>query len=106
MNTKRIENPCRPGSIAHRIVKVLMSSRKRNLALTEIAFKTKINTPKVERVVSALRNPYHNSRLAKMGLTIHRSIDGGFFVTLGKPNPHARRPLPKQDSAKMEAVSQ
>ena len=53
------ENPCKPGSAAFKIVGVLLSSRKRALLATEIAFRAKINTRKVVQVVSALLNPYH-----------------------------------------------
>jgi hypothetical protein len=105
MNTKRLENPCRQGSIARRIVNVLMNSRKRTLALTEIAFQAKVATPQVEQVVSALRNPYHNACIARTGLTIHRSINGEVFLALSKPNPSARRPQPKR-VGNLEAVSE
>ena len=104
MNTKRIENPCRQGSIAHRIVNVLLSSRKRTLATTEIAFRAKVATPQVEQVVSALRNPYHNACIARTGLTIHRSINGEVFLALSRPNPTARRPEPKH-AANLETIA-
>jgi hypothetical protein len=96
MKTNRLENPCRPGSAARRIVDVLLSSRKRSLAATEIAFRAKIATPTVKQVVAALRNEYHNARIAKTGLSVHRAFDGGFFLAACKPNPSARRPQSKQ----------
>jgi len=105
MRIKR-HNPCQFGSAAYRIVNVLLSSKKRSLALTEIAFRSKVCTPKVEQVVSALRNPYHNACIARTGLTIHRSVDGGIFVAMSKPNPQARRPLPKKVVDSMETLAQ
>ena len=89
------ENPCQPGSIARRIVNVLLSSRKRSLAAAEIALRSKVNTQKVERVVAALRNPFHNAAIAKAGLAVKRAEDGGFFVAACRPKPNARRPQPK-----------
>ena len=89
------ENPCQPGSAAHRIVGVLMSSRKRALLATEIAFRAKINTRKVVQVLSALLNPFHNACIAKAGLAVKRDSDGGFFVEACRPKPKAHRPAPK-----------
>src|ERR1035437_1501080 len=96
MKTNRLENPCRPGSAARRIVDVLLNSRKRSLAATEIAFRAKITTQTVKQVVAALRNEHHNAVIAKTGLAVHRAFDGGFFLAACKPNPSARRPQPKQ----------
>ena len=79
MQIKR-QNPCQPGSATHRIVGVLMNSRKRSLLATEIAFRVKINTQTVKQVVSALRNKYHNCAVAKVGLAVKQANDGGFFV--------------------------
>ena len=89
------DNPCQPGSIARRIVNVLLSSRKRSLAPAEIALRSKVNTQKVEQVVAALRNPFHNACIAKAGLAVKRAEDGGFFVAACRPKPNARRPQPK-----------
>lgn len=89
------ENPCKPGSAAFKIVGVLLSSRKRALLATEIAFRAKINTRKVVQVVSALLNPYHNASVAKAGLAVKRADDGGFFVEACRPKPKAHRPPPK-----------
>jgi len=91
------ENPCLPGTAAHRIVNVLMKSRKRSLLPTEIAFRAKIATEKVVRVVSALLNPYHNTSIAKVGLAVKRTVDGGFNVEACRPKPNARRPQPKRE---------
>ena len=106
MKTNRVENPCQPGSAAHRVVNVLLCSRKRSLLATEIAFRAKINTEKVEQVVSALLNPFHNASIARAGLAVKRSEDGGFFVQPCRPKPNARRPQPKRIVSIMEAVSQ
>jgi hypothetical protein len=91
------ENPCLPGTAAHRVVNVLMQSRKRSLLPTEIAFRSKIATEKVVRVVSALLNPYHNAAIAKAGLAVKRTHDGGFSVEACRPKPNARRPQPKRE---------
>jgi len=99
------ENPCQPGSIARRIVAVLLTSRKRSLAATEIAFRAKINTQKVKQVVSALLNPFHNSSIAKAGLAVKRADDGGFFVAACRPKPHARRPSPKHAEMLLEPIN-
>src|SRR6185295_1400052 len=97
------ENPCQPGSAAHRIVGVLLSSRKRRLLASEIALRSKINTAKVRQVVSALLNPFHNASIAKAGLAVERAEDGGFFVKACRPKPKARRPAPKSSVAHFEA---
>lgn len=95
MKANRLENPCQPGSAAHRIVGVLLSSRKRSLLATEIALRAKINTAKVRQVVSALLNPFHNASIAKAGLAVKRAEGGGFCVAACRPKPNARRPAPK-----------
>ncbi len=111
MRKNRLENPCQPGSAAHRIVNVLLSSRKRRLLASEIALRSKINTDKVRQVVSALLNPFHNARIAKAGLAIERAKDGGFFVRACRAKPNAHRPAPKsavtvsEVPASMEAVA-
>jgi hypothetical protein len=89
-------NPCQFGSIARRIVNVLLNSRKRSLAPTEIAFRAKIATQKVEQVVSALRNPFHNACIAKAGLAVERTADGGFCIKACRPKPDAHRPPAKR----------
>ena len=91
------ENPCLPGTAAYRIVNVLMKSRKRCLLPTEIAFRSKIATEKVVRVVSALRNQFHNAAIAKVGLAVKRTDEGGFAVMECRPKPYARRPEPKRE---------
>ncbi len=106
MKKNRLENPCQLGSAARRIVSVLLSSRKRSLAPTEIALRSKINTQKVKQVVSALLNPFHNACIAKAGLVVKRTGDGGFFVAACRPKPNARRPQPKEAIENMEAVAQ
>ena len=98
------ENPCKRGSAARKIVGVLMNSRKRSLAATEIAFRAKINTRKVVQVVSALLNPFHNASIAKAGLAVKRAEDGGFFVEACRPKPKAHRPAPKQATLPSEAI--
>lgn len=100
------ENPCQPGSIARRIVGVLLNSRKRSLAASEIALRSKINTQKVKQIVSALLNPFHNACIAKAGLAVKRAEGGGFFVTACRPKPNARRPEPKRALESMETLSQ
>ena len=98
------ENPCKPGSAARKIVGVLMNSRKRSLAATEIAFRAKINTRKVVQVVSALLNPYHNASIAKAGLAVKRTHDGGITVEAIRPRPKAHRPPPKQAASPSESI--
>ena len=100
------ENPCQPGSIARRIVNVLLTSRKRSLAATEIALRSKVNTQKVKQVVSALLNPFHNAAIAKAGLAVKRADDGRFFLAACRPKPHARRPESKRALESMETLSQ
>jgi len=95
MKANRPENPCQPGSAACRIINVLLKSRKQSVVATEIALKTKIKTERVNQVVSAMRNKFHNAALAKAGLAVKRLDDGGFRVEACRPKPHARRPAPK-----------
>ena len=100
------ENPCQSGSAAHRIIGVLLSSRKRSLAATEIALRSKVNTQKVKQVVAALLNPFHNAAIAKAGLEVKRAEDGGYYVAACRLKPYARRPEPKQVVESIEVVAQ
>ena len=104
------ENPCQPGSAARKIVGVLLNTRKRSLAPTEIAYRSKIAIQTVKQVVAALLNPYHNAAIAKAGLAVERTVDGRFCIKACRPKPDAHRPPAKRTAqetapAAMEAAA-
>ena len=100
MKSKRIENPCRPGTAAHAVVAVLLRAGGKTVAVGEIGKRGKMGGDKARHVIQTLQNPFHNAAIAKAGLAIKRSGDGGFSIASCKPNPKAHRPEAKKKAGK------
>ena len=105
MGRKLNANPCREGSVAHAIVSVLLRAQGKAVAGGEIAKRTRLKEERVRQVLNALLNPFHNAAIAKAGLAIKRSDDGGFSIAKCKPNPKAHRPEPKKRAKAVQRKS-
>ena len=100
MKSKRIENPCRPGTAAHAVIAVLLRAGGKPVTAGEIGKRGGLSADKAKRVLQTLQNPFHNAAIAKAGLAIKRSGDGGFSIASCRPNPTAHRPEAKKKAGK------